>query len=71
MTENQAYVLDFVVGCLVTWGSVVLLSVLGVNEQLQFVAAMLGLCGGSFMVGVISVHYERKENGRGDDTRGD
>ncbi len=61
MSENQAYVLDVIVGCLVTWGVVILLAVLGVNEQLQLLAAMLGLAGGSIVIGLTSAHYGRKE----------
>ena len=63
MTQNKAYVLDIVVGCMVTWGSVILLNGLGAGDKYQLVAAMLGLVGTSFMVGVISWLYE----GRGKD----
>ncbi|HEY2055181.1 MAG TPA: hypothetical protein VGH14_14715 [Solirubrobacterales bacterium] len=67
MTEIQAFLLDAVVGCVLTWGSVVLLAVIGANDGFQLVAAMLGLAITSFMVGVIGRHYEREEIGRGED----
>jgi len=57
MTENQALLLNGLVGCVVTCGCVVLLNALGVADQIQGVAAMLGLCGFSFMFGVIGNHY--------------
>jgi hypothetical protein len=66
MTENSAFVLDIVIGCLVTWGSVFLLGSVGAADKYQLVAAMLGLGGTSFMVGVIGRHYERKGDDRGD-----
>ena len=66
MTENQAYVLDVALGCLATWGSVILLNAIGANDGFQLVAAMVGLVATSFMVGVIGVHYERKEIERGE-----
>jgi hypothetical protein len=65
MTQNKAYVLDIVVGCLVSWGSVILLNAIGANDGIQGVAAMLGLVATSFMVGVISWLYEGR--GRGND----
>jgi positive regulator of sigma E activity len=67
MTENQAFVLDFVVGLVITLGSIVLLDALGANEGLQLVAALLGLVGTSFMVGVIGEHYQRKAEAEGRD----
>jgi hypothetical protein len=67
MTENQAYVLDIAVGCVVTWGSVILLNALGANDGFQLIAGMMGLVATSFLVGVIGVHYERKEIERGED----
>jgi hypothetical protein len=66
MTENQALILDVVVGCMVTWGSVILLDAIGAADKYQLVAAMLGLVGTSFMVGVISHLYDRKGNDRDD-----
>jgi hypothetical protein len=60
MTKRLAFAIDAVVGCSITWGSVLLLSMLGANEDLQLVAAMTGLSGTSLMVGVIGVHYARK-----------
>ena len=72
MTKRQAFAVDAVVGCLITWGSVLLLSALGANEGFQLVAAMVGLSGTSFMVGVIVVHYARKretEEGKSRDAR--
>ncbi|HEX4730448.1 MAG TPA: hypothetical protein VH299_04230 [Solirubrobacterales bacterium] len=60
MTKHQAFALDAVVGCLITWGSVPLLTALGVGERIQLVVAMLGLVGTCAMVGVITTHYARK-----------
>jgi hypothetical protein len=67
MTQNRAYVLDIVVGCMATWGLVILLDVVGANDGIQFLAGMLGLVITSFMVGVISWLYE----GRDGDPEGD
>jgi uncharacterized membrane protein len=61
MTEMKALVLDGVVGCLLTWGIVFLLNAVGAANRFQGVAAMVGLVITAFLVGVISVHYERKE----------
>jgi hypothetical protein len=61
MTEIQAYIVDFVVGLIVTLGAVVLLEALGVGDTYQGVAAMLGLVATAWMVGPISDHYERKK----------
>jgi hypothetical protein len=72
MTKRLAFAIDAVVGCSITWGSVLLLSMLGANEDLQLVAAMTGLSGTSLMVGVIGVHYARKreaEEGKDTDAR--
>jgi hypothetical protein len=60
MTKHRAFAIDVVVSCLITWGSVILLNALGANEQLQGVAAMLGIAGGAAMIGVITVHYVHK-----------
>jgi hypothetical protein len=60
MTKHHAFALDAVVGCLITWGSVPLLTALGAGERLQIVVAMLGLVGTCAMVGVIATHYARK-----------
>ena len=67
MTQNKAYVLDIAVGCMVTWGSVILLDALGANDGFQLVAALVGLVGTSFMVGVISWLYEGRGAGDGQD----
>jgi hypothetical protein len=69
MTENKALLLDGVIGCILTWGSVVLLNALGAADRFQGVAAMLGLVITTFLVGVISVHYERKEEADTEDPR--
>jgi hypothetical protein len=72
MTKRLAFAIDAVVGCSITWSSVLLLSMLGANEDLQLVAAMAGLSGTSLMVGVIGVHYARKreaEEGKDPDAR--
>jgi hypothetical protein len=69
MTENKALILDAVVGCLITWGSVVILNAVGANGGLQGVAGVLGLVGMSFMVGVIGDHYEGKGTQRVDDRK--
>jgi hypothetical protein len=67
MTENQAYLLNVVVGLVVTLGGLSLLSAIGVEGMMLAVAGLLGLVGTSFMVGVIGVHYEEKEIERGED----
>jgi hypothetical protein len=64
MTENWAYALDIVFGCLVTWGSVILLNAIGANDGFQLLAGMWGLVGTAFMVGVIGRHYELKDRSR-------
>ena len=72
MTKRLAFAIDAVVGCSITWGSVLLLSMLGANEDLQLVAAMTGLSGTSLMVGAIGAHYARKseaEEGKAPDAR--
>jgi lipopolysaccharide export LptBFGC system permease protein LptF len=66
MTENKAYVLDIVVGCLATWGAVILLNAVGANGGLQFLVGMWGLVITAFMVGVIGTHYGRKKGKRED-----
>lgn len=66
MTENKALALDGVVGCIVTWGSVILLNALGVNGTLQALAGMVGLCITCFLIGVIDVYYTRKAIERGE-----
>lgn len=60
MTQNQAYVLNAVLGTVVIVGGVILLAVVGANEGFQLAAAMVGLVGMSFNVGLISFHYEQK-----------
>ncbi len=72
MTKRLAFAIDAVVGCSITWGSVLLLSMLGANEDLQLVAAMTGLSGTSLMVGAIGAHYARKreaEEGKAPEAR--
>jgi hypothetical protein len=60
MSKRQAYAVDIVVSCLVTWTSVILLNAIGAGEEVQFVAAMLGIVGGAMMAGAILVHYVHK-----------
>jgi hypothetical protein len=67
MTQNKAYVLDIAIGCMVTWGSVILLDAVGANDGFQLVAALVGLVGTSFMVGVISWLYEGRDTREGQD----
>jgi hypothetical protein len=67
MTENKALILDVVLGCLVTWGSVFLLDALGAAEKFKLVAGLLGIVVFSFMVGVIGDHYRRKAIAEGKD----
>jgi hypothetical protein len=67
MTEKWALILNFVVGCLVTWGSVVLLDALGAANRFQGVAAILGIVVFSFSVGVIGAHYHDKAVAEGKD----
>jgi hypothetical protein len=67
MTENKAFILDIVVGCLVTWGSVFLLDAIGAAEKFQLVAGMLGIVVFSFLIGVIGDHYRRKAIAEGKD----
>jgi hypothetical protein len=59
MTKRQAFAIDAVVGCIVTWGSVILLNALGADDGIQGAVAMLGLAGTSLMVGVITWLYDR------------
>jgi hypothetical protein len=61
MTKRQAFLVDGVVGCLLTWGSVPLMEALGVGDRIQAVVAMLGLATTCLMLGVISEHFRRKE----------
>jgi hypothetical protein len=61
MTENKAFALDIAVGCLLTWGTVLLLDVLGVPEVIQGLVGAWGIVVMSFFIGVIGVHYGRKE----------
>ena len=67
MTENRAFILDIVGGCLVTWGSVLLLDAVGAAEKFQLVAGMLGIVVFSFLIGVIGDHYRRKAIAEGRD----
>jgi hypothetical protein len=67
MTEKWALILDVVIGCVVTCGAVDLLSAVGAAEKFQLVAAMLGLVGFSYMVGVITGHYHDKAIAEGKD----
>jgi hypothetical protein len=61
MTKHQAFALNMLIGCLVSWGSILASAALGVSDEIQGVIAILGLVVTSFMVGVIAVHYWRKE----------
>jgi hypothetical protein len=61
MTKHQAFALNILIGCLVTWGSIAASAALGVSDDIQGVIAILGLAATSLMVGVIGVHYWRKE----------
>jgi hypothetical protein len=61
MTENEAFAIDIVVGCLLTWGIVLLLDVLGVSDGIQGLVGVWGIVVMSFFIGVIGVHYGRKE----------
>jgi hypothetical protein len=70
MTENKAFALDIVVGCLFTWGAVILLNALGVGDGIQFLVGMWGLVATAFMVGVIGGHYSREPGAEGRDTDG-
>jgi hypothetical protein len=63
MTKRQAFLLEGVVGMVLTWGSVPLMEALGVGERIQAVVAMLGLAMTCLMLGVISEHFRRKEEG--------
>jgi hypothetical protein len=66
MTENKAFVLDIVLGCLFTWGSVILLNALGVADRIQGLVGVWGIIVTSFLIGVIGVHYAEKERERQD-----
>ena len=63
MTRQQAFLVDGAIGCLVTWRSVPLLAALGVGDKVQAVVAMLCLAGTCLMIGAISEHFRRKEEG--------
>jgi hypothetical protein len=67
MTEKWALILNVVFGCLVTWGSVILLDALGAANRFQGVAAILGIVVFSFLVGVIGGHYHDKAVAEGKD----
>ena len=67
MTENKAFILDAVVGIVVTVGAVNLLDAIGAAEKFQLVAGMLGIVVFSFLVGVIGDHYRRKAIAEGKD----
>jgi high-affinity Fe2+/Pb2+ permease len=67
MTEKRALILDVVGGCLVTWGSVFLLSAVGAAEKFKVTAGLLGIVVFSFMVGVIGDYYRRKAIAEGKD----
>jgi hypothetical protein len=67
VTENKALILNFVVGCLVTWGSVILLDALGAAGRIQGVVAILGIVVFSFLIGVIGTHYRDKAVAEGKD----
>ena len=60
MTKHQAFGLNMLIGCLVSWGSILIVAALGVSDEVQGVIAILGLVATSFMVGVIATHYARK-----------
>jgi hypothetical protein len=67
MTENKAFILDGVIGVVVTCGVVNLLDAIGAAEKFQLVAGMLGIVVFSFLVGVIGDHYRRKAIAEGKD----
>ena len=67
MTENQAFLLDAVVGLTLTIGAYVAVGLLGVSETVQSVTGMLGMVITCLMVGAIDVHYSRKAIERGED----
>ena len=60
MSENTAYVIDIVVGTLLSCGVVILLSALGASSGLQALVGVWGLIITAFMVGVIGIHYGEK-----------
>jgi hypothetical protein len=67
VTEKWALILDVVVGCVVTWGAVILLNAVGAADKFQLVAGMLGIVVFSFLVGVITGHYRDKAIAEGKD----
>jgi hypothetical protein len=67
MTENQALILDVVIGFIATMGGVVLLDRLGVNGTLVALAGMIGLSVTCLLIGAIDNHYARKAIERGED----
>lgn len=67
MTENQALILDVVIGFIATMGGVVLLDGLGVNGTLVALVGMIGLSVTCLLIGAIYNHYARKAIERGED----
>jgi high-affinity Fe2+/Pb2+ permease len=61
MTENQAQILNAIVGVSIGVAFFWLLGTLEVAEQFLLIEAMLTIVIPAFMVGVIARHYERKE----------
>ena len=67
MTENKAFLLNGVVGCVVTWGTVILLDAVGAADKFQGVAAILGIVFFSSLISVIGHHYHEKAVAEGKD----
>jgi hypothetical protein len=66
VTENQALLLNAVVGFILTIGSFVAAGLLGVDGTVQGVIGMLGLVITCLMIGAIDMHYTRKAIERGE-----
>jgi hypothetical protein len=66
MTENQALILDLVVGFILTVGSFLAAGLLGVDDTVQGVIGMTCMAITCALIGVIDVHYTRKEIERGE-----
>jgi hypothetical protein len=66
MTENQAQILNAIVGVSVGLACFWLLGHLGAPDNVVLVEAMLTIVVPAFGVGLIGRHYERKEIERGE-----
>jgi Kef-type K+ transport system membrane component KefB len=67
MTRNQALAALATIGAAVEIGSHVALRAVGASNEALIYAALFCMIIACYLVGVIGVHYERKEIERGED----